>query len=746
MSSDSYFNHGLISGGVVVTQPPIDEEDVINYTKALESLSLAEFIELTDRYNLKKKFDTGKTRIRQKLIMEYKAVWTWYVYRSNLTDIVHKNILLDSKTQDYLINNITDIQFDAQGNQYKRLGVLYGLFLNNVFTGVFKNDYICTVFSLKRSGVPGLVNYAYLYSVPHDHISSSRSEVVHKYICYGPNLLSSDGEYRPYFTSIYTLDYIELHYRELMDEVEEYLQKKSKIKYYRQYYTSVSGGIDINLLTKDIDNRRYAIKLFTISWLMNGYLSLHKIQTRNTTKDYQLLMYDNADEVFMQYILDVYTIDVLKRVYAIASLYVYQKHPAHRLDTPNWLDASIRLGQKIIPMGKDIENIDIQNVVWREIYVNSLCNDLIVNHVCPGLSLMYDWIIINGVDNYIFNNPEVIQKMILSDEEKIQSFVDKTKLGLFSPSRTTSIKKHNSAILVVSEYVGRPINDIKHLKKSKEYQKSVRDIFDDKKVFHKYMFDISYSLLCIHCKLNIIHGDLHLNNTTIHHTTKSYLQQTKTDIKRKTTYVVDDTVYEFEDYGFHGSIIDFGRSFILSSNINIQEEQNERILQYYNAILPEFFKKNKTVIAKKLEDDFLSIYKKFASVDMFIHTDRLLKFIKINNIITHKDNLKLVEAMHNLAKKHLTTIDNKSEYKCKEFLKFFPPKKIKGRVLNNIYCFNADLVYSLNSYDKLPVVLKHIRMKKPNESTIIDMPIHNENRQKKLRDQYREKLSYRFVV
>jgi hypothetical protein len=143
----------------------------------------------------------------------------------------------------------------------------------------------------------------------------------------------------------------------------------------------------------------------------------------------------------------------------------------------------------------------------------------------------------------------------------------------------------DNGIVVISEYVGRTVNDIAESLKSDEYNKSVGSMFSKPDEFSKYMFDVTYALLCMNSRIGIIHGDLHLNNTTIQHMFKSYIHGDSRTIKKNkfVLYIMEKDVFVFKDTGKVGTVIDFSRGFIVppEEERELKESQSNRILEVF---------------------------------------------------------------------------------------------------------------------------------------------------------------------
>jgi hypothetical protein len=382
--------------------------------------------------------------------------------------------------------------------------------------------------------------------------------------------------------------------------------------------------------------------------------------------------------------------------------------------------------------------------------------------VCPGVPVTHDWFYISGVDKSLFDNPKMYEKMVISDEAKDVLYkLKKARSSVyynmdlksekldrlskeFDPKEEELIVS-DKGIVVISEYVGRTVNDIAESLKSDEYKKSIGSMFSKPDEFSKYMFDVTYALLCMNSRLGIIHGDLHLNNTTIHHMFKPYIYGDSHNIKKNkyVLYIMEKNVFVFKDMGKVGTVIDFSRGFIVppEEERELKESQSNRILDYYKQLFPEFTKSFGEKLKIKLEKDFDHVYKIFSAIDMYVHTDRLIKFTEKYALLqTHKKVTELIVKINSITRYYLKDVMEKIVVKNMNIasikypnydilLRCFKnniltPAQMKDTTMeiDDIFFYKNKLRYSIAHYDKLPPRVKFTRLKKPGSGAFVDMP------------------------
>lgn len=730
--------------GAAIIFKKIDQKDIDDYKNKIKSMSIEEFTKFTGSDTLQKSYEAYKVGIRKEYIGKYFKEWVYTLYLGNMTDGVNSNQLLRGTYVNWLLGQINNIDkkemLDARARQESIRSTM-----NTVQPS--KNKLICTTFTINKLGVTHLTNYAYLYSRVED--ASGIENFKHLYFCTGPNLISADGEYRSGFTHISSLEHTMYAFSDIWDDIEEYLHNRTNVKFEQNYYYTTTDTEKVNQLKKNIAAHKFVMHFYIIAWLNQGlllYLNMQNIEKYNKN------MFDKEDIKFIHELLKTYTLDNIK------SMCNASKHVNIKTDTPG--NFSMICGQKMIPVSNEEASnpMNIEYDVWKELYISELISDLIINMICPGVSYTHDWFIVYGIDKWIFNNKNMYNKMEISDNvkrniSKVKKASANSYYGFDSKKESSNqlAKKYNYddeiifvsdyGIVIISEYVGNTINDISTLMKSEHYRKTIGSIFSHTDIFSKYMFDITYTLLCLNEKCNVIHGDLHLNNTTIRRFASTDAGQSKF------LYVINDIIFAYPNYNQTGTIIDYSRSFIIprgkfvGDSAKLKNKQINRIYTYYVTLFPDFTKKYGTTLKNKLNSDFQKVFKVFSAIDLYIHTDRLYKFIRSNpHLNAHKKSVELVRKINTMSAFYLKDVmakiisTNRSINSIKYpnydiLLKCFnehiltPPMLKKKIKINNIFFFNNNLKYSFDRFDTLPPRLKCLRLKKMGFPSIVDIPV-----------------------
>lgn len=757
-------------GGKVIkrrksTNNNIDEEydEYYNYVKGL---SIDEFSDLVKIDSLDKSYTRTNIKIRRKFIDMYFYGWVNSTYIKLFHDYIQSNRQLTNKYIDWLNNKVENMITPSKG-LYRRIERLV-----ETFSSVTPSKSLsCIVFSLKNKDKPGSMrtNYGYLYMG--DKISNPFNKPFNfLYICTGPNIVSSDGEFRNKIVLNGTITYYRFHYSDIWNIVEEYLLNKKNIEYFQDYYLHDSlSENEIGDLKKQINVDRYIIDLHVLAWISQYLLVYLNVQSTNIDKFYNDNMFScKHDSIIFDKLVKKTSINYIKLFYRdTSSIYVVIKTKEEgtrgAVHTKNLTEQFVynpEMGQKIIHISKEAFNniMNIEYSVWLECYILQMVTNLYLNSITPGISMFHDWVILYGVNKFMFNNEEIYNKAEISD-----NLIDnhqENKMIEYSPDDTSddSVYSTDKAVLFLIEYVGRPINDLATLLKSEEFQENIESIFSNYDYFKKYIFEITYSLYCINTKVSVIHGDLHLNNTTLNRVSKPYLlskdgekNDYRDDMIGLSVYVVDDEVYSFTNNGTYGNIIDFSRSFInklqpsqieLRGDMKlIHNKQRIRIVGYYKLFFPAFYKKYGASMALLLDKDFDIAFRIFAAIDMYVHTDRLKRYVSLHNDILKvvpKVN-KLIDKINTLTSYYLTVtmeeylngkitnIDDVVNPNYNIIKRYFAKnivdvKKNKSNTgssqLSDIYMYNNEMKYSYYEFDKLPPRLRDRRIQKNKSKSV----------------------------
>jgi hypothetical protein len=196
-----------------------------------------------------------------------------------------------------------------------------------------------------------------------------------------------------------------------------------------------------------------------------------------------------------------------------------------------------------------------------------------------------------------------------------------------------------------------------------------------------------------------------------------------------------------------GMVIDFGRSMILSDETEtatLLQQQSERIIMYYKLLFPKFFELHNTKLKAALDTNFKDVYKVFTAIDMYVHTDRLIKYVGNHTILdTHKSVLKQIQKINYVCNYYLTFIMEKVITKSintnampypnydiimKCFSNYLVTPKFmdnhKKYKLEQVYFYTNDIKYSMLDQDSLhPRFIT--KLKKPGYPSIVKIPPHH---------------------
>lgn len=618
-------------GSVFVYGKNDDEDEIKEYDEMIGNLDIHDFMALISSKSADKSFEPAFYNIRMKYFKKYYNEWIINLYKTQILDYINTVTDMTPAYSNWLTRSTTESKLWNTYHKFNRIGSI--LYLIHRINPTARKSYICTVFSIKTLKAKVQTNYAYMYSS--DHISSNFIEDM--FFCVGPNFTSTDGEYRKTFNNIRVLDHIQITYLKMMREAEDYLINKD-IKLTVSFY---SKKPIMSFVDKHIESKRYKMTFLIIAWISQGYIKLLNLQSDNIDANYSNNMFSAEDERFIKHLVEVYGNNTLKQFYwdigAIRGL---------ACDRSELMRFPI-LGQKIIPLSEEASKYEWNTdyFEWREYYIARKASELVSNMICPGVPITHDMIYIQGVDLLLFNNQGMIDRVQMSDVEKKKDNGD------------LNIVLSSTGIVCLIEHVGSTVNNIAKFMESTEYRSTPPSLFSKKEAFDKYCFDVVYALLCLNTKIGVIHGDLHLNNTTINREFKDYIFETPD--KNATVYVFNDKIYAFKYSKHIGTVIDFSRSFVRDDETDtavLGQLQRTRIMQYYQLLFPEFMKQHEAKLKDALDNKFDIVYKVFTAIDMYTHTDRLLKYINKPILNTCDEAISLVMKINKIATYYLTTV------------------------------------------------------------------------------------------
>ena len=634
-----------------------------------------------------------------------------------------------------------------------------------------KVNYITTVFILKSNKSINKVNYGFLYSINKNAIGNNyvldrrdnadflityntkkpfietytKYNITHEYVCLSPSLISSDGEYRKNFLSYRRISQLWSKNESVFDFIETLLLKK--INYDDMYlsveihHPQIKSKIQNNDISHSINDEKLEIKFYVYFWIQFIFEYVNKIQDTHMNNIFMKMFMKNVD-----YNIDIYEhiiqqigVSNFEYVYSILNnkyktVYTYsgkinsiQYKSSYHKDFYNMI-----LGQKMVPM--TINEVqypnDVYYNVWREIDNGYRINDLIYNFISPSFPLILGWFYIKNDKSMLFDNEEQSKKIEFSNRslgimnklreaQKLTYVEDKEKslkylfdvLGI-KIEESVNFTKNNLlmsevTMTIITQHVGPTLFGLKNLIKSSFWLKNNINIFKNEEICKKLIWDFCYAALCMHEKVGIIHGDIHLNNVTITSINK-HLEN------YNSLYTILEYTFLVPTYKWFLTIIDFSRgisSKFYIDNLQISREkkkkiyknQTARICKKMETLFPTFFNLNEIKIRDFINKSFSKFFKIYSAVDLY---DFSSKFLKVYESNLTNNNKKLLKNIKSISKYYLTSVMLKISMERDTEIEF-PAYMIIKELFYDYMIQSTDNVSYINYWNYNKQLIKH---------------------------------------
>jgi hypothetical protein len=514
------------------------------------------------------------------------------------------------------------------------------------FAMVRKDDYTVTTFNIHRRKSPkSEQHYRTTYAFMYSHFEDGKP--VMDYISTGPTFKSMDGEYRHRFITWH--QFISTYEaRPDLAKVEEYLQgfiDSGELSLSYQTRCPEPSPKEERSLNKTIDRTHISLRTCVIAWSIDydryvqGRLENHLaegyrealIGTR-TQESTAIARAGNPDHQNADFIR-------------------YKKSAKQTVKI-------LELGQKLIPLSViEVEQCrNIRHGPWREVYVATRVNDLVINGISPCFPIFNDWFFLTNSDQSLYDNvvnhvrakfsdqaEEIVRRLesirretyLVDPVRKKELYLSYNMEGL-SDAIEIPVEYAESemvlspiALVTLTEHMGRTLGDLLALMEHDAHAKATGPIFSDYRCFSKHIFEYVYSIWCLNSRLGAIHSDLHLNNATIYqkrHTYNAHKSEYKFEHPR-IIYQVRETLYAFPHYGSYSCIIDFSRallgrehlqgSFPPAEVLEILEDQKRSILKTYARDLPDFHRDHRVILEQALIINYDAVHRLFEAIDVY---------------------------------------------------------------------------------------------------------------------------------
>lgn len=573
----------------------------------------------------------------------------------------------------------------------------------------------------------------------------SIAPIYFNYFNFGKSFSSVDGEYRPIFLSLHNIKHLKTHFLSLWTYHHLFCKKLMEEFKWKLRCETVDGSS-----VKRTDMEEDILTFVVIECV---YLITQKHQFISINDDY-LAIFVNPGmrkiyENFHRILMDIADKTEYFRFIKYCFLFIHNE-----LQLP-----LNKFGIKIMPMTQNekFHLFDSSFKTWKELMLNKKMSKLIMNFVSPSVSLHNVFFFVKLSDS-LFSNRKQIEKINNNDffvqlhkelettmstlkSKKVlldQIYRECMKSHLKKPLKSYSRKQlriieqkcsHNKLILkyiealerilskpidllfnniILSDYClclvnkntgNTLINVIKKSLKNEEFKKRV-GFYENSDTFHKYLFEILYTLACFHIKMEYIHTDLHYSNITINCISiRNWNFETLPEDKF-ICYKFVSQYFIFKNTNYYSTIIDMSRC--------VSKTQKKMLLKFILTYLPEYLKYRNILdfISEQNQNRFVFVIA--CQLDILLFLERLyvlFEILKLNLKIKKKIN-DMISFVNQTIKKNMATLIKTyklpdSRFYADFFSRFFGTfSRKKGDIENNSLCgfydFNNKLKYTVN--------------------------------------------------
>jgi|SRR3989344_889875 len=660
-----------------------------------------------------------------------------------------------------LLINIPNIKVSLEGSTAKRIVfngqiIRYNYLFNKINT-------ITTVFKVTRDKTSAI--YAFLFS------EVNENKIDHKFVSTGPTFTSMDGEYRHKTIPMEKIYEIFEYYEKQLNIVEDLILEKlnnNEIEFRVEFFYPEEIDLDRRDFEESINTLRLSIKFYILCWTYDFHQIHNKVMENHINPAYQYIIYESKDIPVYEYLVNSFpNLPYEKKNSYEEMIYTFSKYGD--ISAIKRGVVYPETGQKIIPVTfNEASNPgDINFDIWRELWIMINITNLIINFISPSFSMFNNWFYVQNSNSGLYDNysiymkykhseiSEAIHKQLI-ELDKINYVNEDPSIGPISGKflrmsgkikksinyLESSIRLTNLSIALHMEHVGRTLRDIPTLVKNNKLTPGFDKFFNTYESFCKHLFEYIYAFYCINTKLEIMHGDLHLNNATIFMLYNLFTNTTQLFDNPLIVYKLVDDLFVFPHYGLYSVLIDFSRG-ITNNKVLLEKdfgkvyadrfyhEQKNRVVRMLNNYLPNFMEKYSDELISLILRDFPLVFKILTAIDSYAICRGIYTMFEVEfkETLKGEKELKIPKASKQLLKQIETysltyiikqlTLAIKGEIKCDDIeypnleilRKYFSnfiikdAKDIKGYVLD-AFNSNNDIKYGIQKYENYPYMLK----------------------------------------
>jgi hypothetical protein len=652
-------------------------------------------------------------------------------------------------------------------------------------------------------------------------------------ICTSGSIISKDGEYRSNVINWYTFNKViedDVTLKALYHDIIKYLTSKLKERkfllgidyYFPNAQMKNDYFFEIELIASD-----QKIAFFMVSWF-NYFFHIFKgisVSAMNGKFEYILTKHKSEDMHFFRWLAKTYDSEVLKKLR-------YISHNNLRNASDVDIFNKSKLGHKMYPLNiLELQHpFSILYRPWKEYIISSRLSDLVVNNVAAGFPLVNSWMLVFNSSEKLYDNPdqarkirnsgkatkivEILKQAQIHTYHTIQEFqewdIDGRGQGMVeaqaeerrheksTPWYSRDFKRiheqiqvpvdyakehvimSDTSFCIFSEYLGRTVYDIfTGLRSSNNYKTPMGMLLTEKgsKHFNGLMFELCYNLYCMHSRVGVIHGDLHLSNLTLN---PIFYQSGKLQLKKpKLAFHLHDEVYVLDHNFYHLCLIDYSRSILdidridamedpsvprtcpLYENIkHLEEQQFEALLNYLISTKPEY-QEQSNYIYNIIKYNYSLMFRILTVLDVYNVSQKLLELLDSQSGVAPAST-KLLHRIFTMADKLLVSnmmyiLDNNSytaniEWPMRSiisdvFSAYMYTDAVDVEDIVSVYYYGQELKYSLSKMSQFPRLVGSL----PQASAFREKKTYNTLKKelalkKKIRHSYEEQRASSFKV
>ena len=242
-------------------------------------------------------------------------------------------------------------------------------------------------------------HFAYVYWKKNIH-NEIHTSLNPEYISISPTFDSRDGEYRKRFI---TYETFMLAYDTFSEELSQFEDAIVEIVGENKLALHITFFPYDERLAQEYKHSRLLLKIFAYSLALDLWEYHTGLLLNHTNSKYKKIINRIGGDYPKLIMLSKSMLQKNNKIYL-------------NFTQPNF-ETEIHCGQKIIPLYyNEIMNVEDYNLSsWREVNLNKLISDLVINYITPSFPLYGDWTYIFDADLSLFENDAMHNKYAISD-------------------------------------------------------------------------------------------------------------------------------------------------------------------------------------------------------------------------------------------------------------------------------------------------------------------------------------------